>query len=85
MQQKKKMNIILGNNDMRKEYNFSESIKNPYTKKLKRQITIRLENDTIDYFKQLAMEIDIPYQVLINIFLRDCAQKNLKPSISWQK
>ncbi len=70
---------------MRKEYNFSESIKNPYTKKLKRQITIRLENDTIDYFKQLAMEIDIPYQVLINIFLRDCAQKNLKPSISWQK
>ncbi len=79
------MNIILGNNDMRKEYNFLESIKNPYAKKLKRQITIRLENDTIDYFKQLASEIDIPYQVLINIFLRDCAQKNLKPSISWQK
>jgi predicted DNA binding CopG/RHH family protein len=70
---------------MRKEYNFLESIKNPYAKKLKRQITIRLENDTIDYFKQLASEIDIPYQVLINIFLRDCAQKNLKPSISWQK
>jgi len=79
------MNIILGNNYMRKEYNFSESIKNPYAKKLKRQITIRLENDTIDYFKQLASEIDIPYQILINIFLRDCAQKNLKPSISWQK
>ncbi len=79
------MNIILGNNDMRKEYNFLESIKNPYAKKLKKQITIRLENDTIDYFKQLASEIDIPYQVLINIFLRDCAQKNLKPSISWQK
>jgi predicted DNA binding CopG/RHH family protein len=70
---------------MRKEYNFSESIKNPYTKKLKKQITIRLEKDTIDYFKQLASEVDIPYQVLINIFLRDCAQKNLKPSISWQK
>ena len=80
-----KINIILGNNDMRKEYNFSESIKNPYAKKLKKQITIRLENDTIDYFKQLASEVDIPYQVLINIFLRDCAQKNLKPSISWQK
>ena len=79
------MNIISGNNNMRKEYNFSESIKNPYAKKLKRQITIRLENDTIDYFKQLASEVDIPYQVLINIFLRDCAQKNLKPSISWQK
>ena len=80
-----KINIISGNNDMRKEYNFSNSIKNPYAKKLKKQITIRLENDTIDYFKQLASEVDIPYQVLINIFLRDCAQKNLKPSISWLK
>jgi predicted DNA binding CopG/RHH family protein len=70
---------------MRKEYDFSESIRNPYTKKLKKQITIRLETDTIDYFKQLASEFNIPYQVLINIFLRDCAQKNLKPSISWQK
>ena len=70
---------------MKTEYNFSDSIKNPYTKKLKKQITIRLEKDTIDYFKQLASEVDIPYQVLINIFLRDCAQKNLKPSIHWQK
>jgi predicted DNA binding CopG/RHH family protein len=70
---------------MRKEYDFSKSIKNPYTKKLKKQITIRLETDTIEYFKQLASEFNIPYQVLINIFLRDCAQKNLKPSISWQK
>ena len=70
---------------MKTEYNFSESIKNPYTKKLKKQITIRLEKDTIDYFKRLASEVDIPYQVLINIFLRDCAQKNLKPSIHWQK
>ena len=69
---------------MRKEYNFSDSIKNPYTKKLKRQITIRLENDTIEYFKDLASEVDIPYQVLINMFLRDCAQKNIKPEISWQ-
>ncbi len=69
---------------MRKEYNFSESIKNPYAKKLKRQITIRLENETIDYFKQLALDVDIPYQVLINMFLRDCAQKNIKPAIKWQ-
>ena len=70
---------------MRKEYDFSKSVKNPYVKKLKKQVTIRLENDTIDYFKKLASEVDIPYQVLINIFLRDCAQRNLKPSISWQK
>ena len=70
---------------MRKEYNFSESIKNPYEKKLKRQVTIRLENEIIEYFKKLASEVDIPYQVLINMFLRDCAQNNLKPAITWQK
>lgn len=70
---------------MRKEYNFSESIKNPYAKKLKRQVTIRLENEIIEYFKKLASEFDIPYQVLINMFLRDCAQNNLKPAITWQK
>ena len=69
---------------MRKEYNFEQSVKNPYVKKLKRQITIRLENETIEYFKQLASEVDIPYQVLINMFLRDCAQNNLKPAIKWQ-
>ena len=53
---------------MRKEYDFSKSTKNPYIKKLKKQITIRLESETIEYFKQLASEFNIPYQVLINIF-----------------
>ena len=70
---------------MKKEYDFSESIKNPYIKKLKKQVTIRLENDTIEYFKRLASEVDIPYQVLINMYLRECAQNNLKLDISWQK
>ena len=70
---------------MRKEYNFSNSVKNPYTKKLKKQVTIRLEKDTIEYFKKLAAEVDIPYQVLINMYLRDCAQNNIKPDISWEK
>ena len=70
---------------MKKEYNFENSIKNPYTKKLKRQITIRIENDTIDYFKQLATETDIPYQKLINMFLRSCAQNKMKPTINWMK
>lgn len=69
---------------MKKEYDFSNSIKNPYTKKLKKQITIRIETDTIDYFKKLATETDIPYQKLINIFLTDCAEKNMKPTISWE-
>ena len=68
---------------MRNEYDFSKSVKNPYAKKLKKQITIRLENETVDYFKQLAEETDIPYQKLINIYLRDCAQNKLKPSIKW--
>lgn len=70
---------------MKKEYDFSKSIKNPYTKKLKKQITIRIEKETIDYFKDLANETDIPYQKLINLFLRDCAQKQMKPSISWHE
>jgi predicted DNA binding CopG/RHH family protein len=69
---------------MRKNYDFSKSIKNPYIKKLKRQITIRVENDTIDYFKKIAADSDIPYQKLINLFLRDCAQHNKKPEIAWK-
>jgi len=69
---------------MKKEYNFSNSVKNPYIKKLKKQITIRLENETIEYFKKLASETDIPYQNLINLYLRNCAQNELKPSIDWR-
>ena len=68
---------------MRKEYNFSKAKKNPYIKKLKKQITIRVENETIDYFKKMAAETDIPYQKLINFFLRDCAEKKRKPEIKW--
>jgi predicted DNA binding CopG/RHH family protein len=74
-----------GENRMRKEYDFSKSIKNPYAKKLKKQITIRLENEAIDYFKRLAAETDIPYQKLINLFLVDCARKNMRPSITWNE
>ena len=69
---------------MKKEYDFSNSVKNPYIKKLKRQISIRIENDTIEYFKQLAQQTGIPYQNLMNMFLRECAQKNMKPNISWE-
>ena len=70
---------------MRSEYDFSNSVKNPYNKKLKKQITIRLENETIEYFKKLAVETDIPYQKLINLFLHDCAKQQMKPSIQWSK
>ena len=68
---------------MKKEYDFSKSVKNPYTKKLKRQISIRIENETVEYFKELASEIDIPYQNLMNMYLRECAEQSKKPNIHW--
>ncbi len=70
---------------MKKEYDFSDSTKNPYVKKLKKQISIRIEKETVEYFKKLASEIDIPYQNLMNMYLRECAQNNFKPNIHWQK
>jgi antitoxin component of RelBE/YafQ-DinJ toxin-antitoxin module len=69
---------------MRKEYDFSQSRKNPYTNQLKSQITIRLDTTAVDYFKQLATELGMPYQNLINLFLRDCAQHKRRPSIEWK-
>ena len=63
---------------MRKEYDFSKSVKNPYAKHLKKQVTLRLCIDVIDYFKKLAEETGFPYQNLINLYLQDCvfSQKN---------
>jgi predicted DNA binding CopG/RHH family protein len=69
---------------MKEEYNFSKSIKNPYTKKLKKQITIRIEADTIIYFKRMASDMDIPYQNLINLYLRECALEKRKLSMKWE-
>lgn len=63
---------------MKNEYDFSSSQKNPYTKMLKKQVTIRLDEDTIAYFKTLAGDNGVPYQSLINLYLRECAQKNKK-------
>ena len=68
---------------MRKEYDFSNSVKNPYAKKLKKQISIKIEVDTIDYFKQLSAKVGIPYQNLINSYLTDCANKKIEPKLSW--
>ncbi|MCK4625417.1 MAG: BrnA antitoxin family protein [Phycisphaerae bacterium] len=68
---------------MRKEYDFSKSRKNPYTKLLKKQITIRLEEGVIDYFKKLAGETGIPYQNLINLYLKDCAASRRKLTFKW--
>lgn len=68
---------------MRNEYDFSKSQKNPYAKMLKRQITIRIEEETIVYFKGLSSQFGIPYQNLINMFLRDCAHSHKKPALKW--
>jgi predicted DNA binding CopG/RHH family protein len=75
----------MGGDRMRKEYDFSKSIRNPYTRKLKKAISIRIDPDTIDYFKKLAEQTGIPYQNLMNHYLADCAAKHLKPSLVWQK
>lgn len=68
---------------MRAEYDFSHSRKSPYARQLKRQITIRLDGASVDYFKALAAELGMPYQNLINLFLRDCAAHKRRPSIDW--
>ncbi len=70
---------------MRKEYDFSKSRKNPYAKQLKRRITIRVDTVAVDYFKQMAAELGMPYQNLINLFLRECALQKRRPSIQWQE
>jgi len=68
---------------MRKEYDFSKGKKNPYAAKLKKQITIRLDDLTIEYFKKMAEETGIKYQTLINLYLRDCASHNRKLAMKW--
>jgi len=68
---------------MRSEYDFSKSGKNPYTKQLKRQVTTRLDTTAVNYFKELAAELGMPYQNLINLFLRDCAMEKRRPVILW--
>jgi uncharacterized protein (DUF4415 family) len=70
--------------NMRKEYDFSKGIKNPYVRRLKKQISIRIDPDTIDYFKKLADETGIRYQNLINSYLADCVAKKMKPNMVWQ-
>jgi predicted DNA binding CopG/RHH family protein len=69
---------------MKKEYDFSKAKRNPYASRLKKQVTIRLDEPTIEYFKDLAEETGIPYQTLINLYLRDCAASGKRPSLKWQ-
>jgi len=71
---------------MKTEYDLStmKSRKNPYATKLKKPVTIRIGEDVIGYFKQMADEAGMPYQSLINLYLRDCAAHHRKIDISWQ-
>jgi len=68
---------------MRKHYDFSSGQPNPYAKQLKRQVTIRLDEPTLVYFKSLAEETAIPYQTLINLYLRECAASQKHLRLAW--
>ena len=70
---------------MRKKYSFKDAAKNPYARRLKKQITIRLDEDVLRYFMKMAEDTEIPYQTLINLYLRDCAQKKRRISLRWAK
>lgn len=69
---------------MRKHYDFSAAKKNPYAKRLKKSITIRLDETTVEYFKALAEESELPYQSLINLYLRDCAASGRRLALTWR-
>ena len=70
---------------MKREYDFAHMVgrKNPYASRLKKQVTIRLGEDVLSYFKRLAEETGIPYQSLINLYLRDCVANQRRPAMKW--
>lgn len=69
---------------MREEYDFSKGRRNPYARQLKQPVTIRIDASTIEYFRALAEELEVPYQTLINLYLRDCAAAGRRPSMTWR-
>ena len=71
---------------MKDEYDLStmKSRPNPYAKQLKKQVTMRLENDVIEYFKKMAENVGIPYQSLINLYLKDCVNEHRELNMKWQ-
>jgi predicted DNA binding CopG/RHH family protein len=69
---------------MRKQYDFSTSRKNPYASQLKKPVTIRLDQESITYFKSMSEEMGIPYQSLINLYLKECASSGKRLNIAWK-
>jgi uncharacterized protein (DUF4415 family) len=78
------IDIIDKGTAMRQEYDFSNAKKNPYASLLKKQVTIRLDEEAINYFKSVSDEVGIPYQSLINLYLRDCAASQRKLNLNWE-
>lgn len=70
---------------MRKEYDFTSARKNPHAARVKKQVTIRLDEEAISYFKTVSTEIGIPYQSLINLYLRDCVAAKRRPRLDWRR
>lgn len=70
---------------MKTEYDFSrmKSRRNPYASKLKKSVTMRLSEDVVEYFKAMASEAGVPYQSLINLYLRDCVTQHRQVEINW--
>lgn len=68
---------------MKAEYNFSQSVQNPYAKKAKKQISLNVNINTIEYFKDLSVKMGLPYQTLINSYLTDCAMRHVEPQLKW--
>ena len=69
---------------MKKNYDFSNARPNPYAKRLKKQITLRLDQPTLTYFKNLGERLGMPYQTLINMYLRDCAEHRKELRVQWR-
>lgn len=68
---------------MRRQYDFSKARPNPYAKLLKKQVTLRLDEPTLDYFREMAAGTAIPYQTLINLYLRECAASQKRLHLAW--
>lgn len=69
---------------LEKEFDFSKAIKNPYAKALKKPITINLDENVVAFFKKQSDSVGIPYQTLINLYLRDCVAKDRHLEMAWK-
>ena len=69
---------------LEKEFDFSKAVKNPYAKELKKQVTIKISPTVIDYFKDQASKIGMPYQTLINLYLSDCVNNKREIQMTWK-